>query len=242
MVGLEVCVDSIDGAEAAVRGGADRIELCSALSEGGLTPSYGLMQSAASLPVPCHAMIRPKAGNFRFSTNDVQIMIADIDAVHKAGLAGVVLGAQGADGGLDVPILTRLTERATGLSKTLHRVVDVVDDPLLALDDAIHLHFDRILTSGGHAKAIDGALTIAEMVARAANRITVMAGSGLCADNISSVLAAGVPEVHASCSHSDFQVDALESLNNNSAIVSTTSEQKVRALRTAIDRYSQRSG
>lgn len=197
---LEVCVDTLDGALAAVRGGAGRIELCSALSEGGLTPSVGLMRAAAQLPVPCYAMIRPRSGLFYFSPAEETIMCADIDAAGVAGLAGVVLGAQRADGGLDGELLARLAERAGGLGRSLHRVIDVVPEPLEALDLAIELRFERVLTSGARPLAPDGVDLIAAMVKRARGRIAVMPGCGLTPDNVAGVIAAtAVVELHAAC-------------------------------------------
>ena len=197
---LEVCVDTLEGAEAAVRGGAGRIELCAALSEGGLTPSAGLMQAAARLPVPVHAMIRPRSGLFRFTEAETGIMLADIRAARDAGLAGVVIGVQGADGGLDVDLLTRLVTEARGMAATLHRVIDVVPDPLAALDQAAGLGIARVLTSGAKPFAPDGVGLIAEMVHRAEGRIGVMPGCGLKPANVAAVIAAtGACEVHAAC-------------------------------------------
>ncbi|MEP2704026.1 MAG: copper homeostasis protein CutC [Roseibium sp.] len=198
---LEVCVDTIEGAKAAVRGGAGRIELCSALSEGGLTPSLGLMKAAADLPVPCFALIRPRGGMFHFSTDEEQIMLSDIEASKSAGLAGVVLGAQGRDNNLDTALLARLSERANGMDRTLHRVIDVVPDPLESLDIAIDLAFDRVLTSGAAPSAQVGVQLIAKMVNRANGRISIMPGCGLNPANVCEVIAAtDVTEIHASCS------------------------------------------
>lgn len=198
---LEICVGTIEGAEAAVRGGAGRIELCSALSEGGLTPSGGLMRAAALLPVPVHAMIRPRSGLFRFSGAETEIMLDDIRLAQEAGLAGVVLGVQGPDGGLDAALLRQLVEAADGMATTLHRVIDVVPDPLRALDQAAELGIGRVLTSGAKPFASQGVGLIAEMVRRAAGRIGVMPGCGLTPENVAGVIAAtGVTEVHASCS------------------------------------------
>jgi len=200
-VRLEVCVDSIDGAEAAVRGGADRIELCAALSEGGLTPSPGLMHAASQLSVPIYAMIRPRGGGFQFSPAEVGIMERDIDAARGAGLAGVVLGAEGANAELDIDVLARLIAISGPLGCTLHRVVDIVDDPLLALDQAIDLGFERILTSGGAATADEGAGTIAAMIARAKGRISVMPGGGISPGTAADIVTnTGARELHASCS------------------------------------------
>ncbi|SEW09093.1 copper homeostasis protein [Aliiroseovarius sediminilitoris] len=197
---LEICVDTIDGAIAAQIGGADRIELCAALSEGGLTPTAGLMIAASQLDVPCYAMIRPRCGLFTYSEADVQVMLDDIAAVKEADLAGVVLGAQKPDGTLDTAVLGRLLAAAEGLGATLHRVIDVVPDPMVAVDQAVALGFERVLTSGGAATAVEGAAGICAMVRRAAGRVSVMAGSGLTEDNISDFVAqTGVHEVHASC-------------------------------------------
>lgn len=197
---LEICVDTLEGAEAAVRGGAGRIELCAALSEGGLTPSAGLMRAAARLPVPVHAMIRPRSGLFRFTDAETGIMLDDIRAARDAGLAGVVIGAQGADGGLDVDLLARLVAEARGMAVTLHRVIDVVPDPLAALDQAAGLGIGRVLTSGAKPFAPDGVGLIADMVRRAEGRIGVMPGCGLTPANVAAVIAAtGACEVHAAC-------------------------------------------
>lgn len=197
---LEVCVDTIDGVVAAMNGGAGRVELCSSLSEGGLTPSAGLMHAAAALPVQCYAMIRPRSGLFEFSDAETSIMLADIAMASEAGLAGVVLGAQNAARGLNVPVLATLMAAAGDLGTTLHRVIDVVPEPLVALSQAIDLGFERVLTSGAEPFAQDGTELIAQMVTQAAGRISIMPGCGLTADNVAEVIAAtGVEEVHASC-------------------------------------------
>ncbi|MVO16173.1 copper homeostasis protein CutC [Parasedimentitalea huanghaiensis] len=197
---LEVCVDTIDGVIAAMNGGAGRVELCSSLSEGGLTPSAGLMHAAAAIPVPCYAMIRPRSGLFEFSDAEASIMLADIAMVREAGLAGVVLGAQNAARGLNVPMLATLMAAAGDLGTTLHRVIDVVPEPLVALSQAIDLGFERVLTSGAEPFAQDGTKLIAQMVTQAAGRISIMPGCGLTADNVAEVIAVtGVQEVHASC-------------------------------------------
>lgn len=200
MVQLEICVDTIAGVEAARAGGAARVELCAALSEGGLTPPLGLMRAAARVDIPVFAMIRPRSGLFDFSATEVAMMIDDIGAARAAGLAGVVLGVQGADRRLDVAVLARLMEEARGLGTTLHRVIDVVPDPLEALDQAITLGFDRVLTSGAAPEAPDGVAVIKAMVARAAGRISVMPGCGLSPENITGIVTdTGGFEVHAAC-------------------------------------------
>ncbi|MEL7117053.1 MAG: copper homeostasis protein CutC [Pseudomonadota bacterium] len=238
MVLLEVCVDTIEGAHAAAAGGAGRIELCSSLSEGGLTPSAGLMQAAARLPVPCFAMIRPRSGLFHFNAEDVQIMMADIAAARAAGLAGVVLGVQEPDGALDTAVLSSLVGAASGMGKTLHRVIDVVPDPLAALDVAIDLGFDRVLTSGAAPLAPDGVDMIQAMVSRAGGRLSVMPGCGLDPQTVGTVVKrTGVTEVHAACAvrapgdraFSDFDPPGGRYV---------TSEAAVREMRKALDASS----
>ena len=198
---LEVCVDSPEGLLAAVAGGADRIELCSALAASGLTPTPGLMQLAATVPIPVYAMIRPRAGDFRYSPAEVEAMLADIDATREAGLAGVVFGASDAAGALDEALLARLCAHAAGLGVTLHRAIDVVPDFEAALEVAVGLGFERILTSGGALTAQDGAERIAVLVAQAAGRIGVLAGCGVSARNAGEIVRrTGVTEIHGSCS------------------------------------------
>lgn len=197
---LEICVDDAAGLAAAVTGGADRIELCSALALGGLTPTPGLMALAAKAPIPVYAMIRPRSGDFVFSEDDVTTMETDIDTARAAGLAGVVLGATHPDGSLDTAILERLTARASGLGLTLHRAFDLAPDFPAAIDTAIALGFERILTSGSAPRAIDGLEPLRAITAHASGRIAIMAGSGITADNAKSFLALGIADLHASAS------------------------------------------
>ncbi len=199
---LEVCVDSAEGLEAAIDGGAQRIELCSALDLGGLTPSKGLMALAAKAPVPVYAMIRPRAGDFVFDAASRDVMLADIDAARESGLAGVVLGASLPDGRLDFDLLAVLAKRADGMGWTLHRAFDLAPDPSSALEQAVELGFERILTSGQAAKATDGKAVLRRLVAQAEGRISIMAGSGITPVNVADVvIETGVREVHASCRH-----------------------------------------
>jgi len=197
---LEVCVDSFAGLMAAKKGGADRIELCSSLSEGGLTPSAGLMQAAAQAGLPCHVMIRPRAGDFNYDPHDIEIMAHDISTARSYNLSGVVFGIEDGAGNLDIKSLGRLMEEASGLDTTLHRVVDVITDRLRAIDMAVELGFDRILTSGGAQNADIGASEIAKMVQHAGEAIIIMPGSGITAENVAHIFkATGAKEFHASC-------------------------------------------
>lgn len=197
---LEVCVDDAEGLDAAIEGGADRIELCSALQLGGLTPSPGLIAIAAQATIPVYAMIRPRAGSFVYSACEIDQMLREIDAIRAAGLAGVVFGVNQLDGSLDHEALARLKQHATGLGATLHRAFDLVPDIDEAVRIAIDLGFERILTSGRARTALDGLDDLERAFTAAGGEITIMPGSGLTAENVGTLLARlRVTEIHASC-------------------------------------------
>ena len=189
---LEVCVADPQSLAAAIAGGADRIELCSALELGGLTPLPGLMALAAQSGVPTYALVRPRSGDFVFDDHDTDAMI------RAAGLAGVVIGASRPNGELDLPLLERLIAHAAGLGTTLHRAIDLVPDFAEATEAAITLRVERTLTSGGATTALDGRDTIALMHATARGRLAIMAGSGLTPDNVAQLLEIA-DEIHSSC-------------------------------------------
>lgn len=233
---LEVCVDSAEGLYSALEGGADRIELCSALELGGLTPSQALMELASTVPIPIYAMIRPRAGSFWFSAEDEAIMAADIGNARNAGLAGVVLGASLADGSLDVTLLERLIAEANGLGTTLHRAFDLVPDAETALEQAIALGFERILTSGLSQTAEEGLDNLRHLAGKAGKRISIMPGSGVSAGNVGRIIeATGATEVHASCrvavEEKDSRAIAFGFAGERSF---RTSAQRVSALKAAI--------
>ena len=197
---LEVCVDSPQGLAAAIESGADRVELCSALDVGGLTPSPGLMALAAQAPIPVYAMIRPRAGNFVFDGDDEAGMMADIDAVRAAGLAGVVIGANHPDTTLGLSLLQRLMERARGLGVTLHRAFDLTPDADAALEQAASLGVERILTSGLATTSLDGIDVLKRLVRQASGRISIMPGGGVNLATVERVvMETGASEVHSSC-------------------------------------------
>ncbi len=199
MIALEVCVDNALGLAEAVAGGADRIELCAALSLGGLTPSYGLMAVAAGCGVPCYPMIRPRAGDFVFTPAEVEVMRADIRAARALGLPGVVLGASRGDGSLDTEILRALLAEAKGLDVTLHRAIDLASDILAAVDIALALGFRRILSSGGALTAPEGVQTLAAMMDRAGQDCVIMPGSGVSVATLPRLRHLPLREIHASC-------------------------------------------
>lgn len=230
---LEICVDNAEGLFAAIEGGADRVELCSALPVGGLTPSRGFMTLAGRQAVSVYAMIRPRAGSFVFTPEEVEMMKTDIDAARAAGLNGVVLGATLADGCLDKAVLSTLCRHARGLDLSLHRAFDITPNQLEALETAIELGFSRILTSGGQPTALLGIETLDQLVKSANDRISIMPGSGVRPENVQAFLhRLAVHELHASCSTQFTQEDSqLVELNFAKRTMLRTDATIVRALK-----------
>lgn len=196
---LEIAVDDPEGLAAAVAAGADRIELCAALELGGLTPAPGLMAQAARVGVPVLAMVRPRPGGFIYSEQELAAMEDDIAAIRAAGLAGVVLGVTDAAGWPDADAIARLRAAAGPLEMVMHRAFDLAPEPLVALDRARAMGFARVMTSGGAARAEDGAEVLARLVARAAGRIGVMAGGQVEPPAIPALRRAGITQFHAAC-------------------------------------------
>lgn len=215
-------------------GGADRIELCAGLDLGGLTPSIGQMTHAAAIGVPVHAMIRPRANCFVWSPDEIRVMETDVREVRKAGLAGVVLGANRCDGRLDGDVLEILCRQSEGLEKTLHRCFDVVPDPFEALEQAVELGFQRILTSGLARTAMEGAGMIAELMDRAGGRIIIMPGAGISAETIGRLGHLPLQEVHASCAVGHEQSGPCVDFGFSPRILRQSDTARVRALKRAL--------
>lgn len=195
---LEVCVDSLDSALAAQEGGADRIELCSSLAEGGLTPSLGLLEEARSqLHIPIHAMLRPRGGDFCYSPPELMAMQRDLEHFKQAGADGVVLGILEPDGTIAQAATQKLLEQARPLSVTFHRAFDLTRDPFEALEVLLALGVDRLLTSGQAATALEGLGLIRQLLEAAQNRMAIMPGGGVEA-SLKAILQTGVQEVHLS--------------------------------------------
>jgi copper homeostasis protein len=196
---LEICVEDADGIDAAVAGGADRIELCSALAVGGLTPSAGLVVRAVASGLPVHAMVRPRPGDFVYGPQEIALMVEEIAHLRALGVSGVVVGATHVDGHPDRAALGRLRDAAQDLEIVLHRAIDLAPDPIVAVGIAADLGFDHVLSSGGEMRAPDGAMVLAAMVGEAKGRLKIIAGAGVRPDNVVALLAAsGVDAVHAS--------------------------------------------
>lgn len=199
-VTLEVCVDSLASAQAAKDGGATRLELCANLSAGGTTPSAGLIELVRQqVNLPLHVLVRPRAGDFVYSHDELAVMERDIAVARALGADGVVIGVLTAAGAVDVDRTRRLVSAARPLSVTFHRAFDLTADPLTALEDIIACGADRLLTSGQAATAHEGRELIAELVRRADGRLAIMPGAGVNEANAAAIVAAtSVTELHAS--------------------------------------------
>jgi len=197
---LEVAANSLDSALAAQAGGAGRIELCTALELGGLTPSHGeiaLVREHVKLPL--YVLIRPRAGDFLYSEHERATMRRDIEACAALGCDGVVFGVLDADADVDMDSCSELAAAAGRMGITFHRAFDLVRDPMRALEDIIALRAERVLTSGGARSALEGAERIRECVAQANGRLVVMPGAGITPGNIARIAAlTGAQELHAS--------------------------------------------
>lgn len=195
---LEACVDSVESAVAAEQGGASRIELCSDLLEGGLTPGPGMMRVAReAIEIPIMVMVRPRGGDFCYSDFEYRAMLHDIAAAKEAGANGVVLGILRPDGTVDAERTRAAMEVAGPLEVTFHRAFDMTRDPFEALDVLVSLGVQRVLTSGQEASAAEGVDLIAELIRRASGRIVVMPGGGITSRNAGKIVATtGAREIH----------------------------------------------
>ncbi len=182
---LEVCCTSIASAIAAQIGGAQRIELCGNLFEGGTTPSYGTIELVREkLSIDINVLIRPRGSDFVYSKDEMEIIRRDIDRCKEIGVNGVVIGFLTQDGEIDTLRTKQITEYAIPLSVTFHRAFDMCRDPYKALEQLIEIRVDRILTSGQQNKASDGVELIADLVEKAGDRVIIMPGAGLTPENI----------------------------------------------------------
>jgi copper homeostasis protein len=195
---IEACVDAIDAALEAERGGADRIELCGELLQGGVTPSAGLIGAVwERVEIPVFVLIRPRTGDFLYDADELDVMLRDIEMARSLDADGVVIGALTPAGDVDIGTVHELIEAAGDMEVTFHRAFDFVRDQHVALEALIELGADRVLTSGGAASALEGAASLAALVHQAGDRITILAGGGINPLNVAEVVrASGVREVH----------------------------------------------
>lgn len=202
---FEVCANGVESSLAAQRGGADRVELCAGIPEGGTTPSIGEITVARRYltSTRLHVIIRPRGGDFLYTALELERMAADIDAARQAGVDGVVFGCLQSDGTLDMAANRLLMDHAKGLSVTFHRAFDRCAHPEEALEQLIELGVDRILTSGQQPQALQGAPLLRKLHEQAAGRIILLAGCGVNESNIRQLHElTGICEYHFSARES----------------------------------------
>jgi copper homeostasis protein len=197
---VEICVDSVESAIAAERGGAQRVELCSDLLEGGVTPSAGLVSIVRQqIDIGVFVMIRPRGGDFCYTDLEFGIMQQDIRQARDLGADGIILGVLDRQARVDVARTRKLVELAGPLPVTFHRAIDMTPDPRAALEDVVATGAARVLTSGGAPKVTKGLAVVARMVETAGDQLAVMAGGGITPETIAGVAeATGATEFHAS--------------------------------------------
>lgn len=238
----EVVVYNIDSALRAQEGGADRLELCDNPSEGGTTPSFGMIEQVRqNVSIDLYVMLRPRGGDFCYNNYEFHIMKRDLSQCQRLSVDGLVFGILKEDGTMNKQRCKELIAMARPLKVTCHRAFDMTRDPFEALEDCIEIGFDRILTSGQQAKAIDGAGLIAELVKKANGRISIMAGSGVNKDTVTEIVKRSlVKEIHFSAT--SFRDSTMQFRNENIAAMGeekgtefkyrTVDSEKVRLLRT----------
>ena len=198
---LEICAPNYQSAQNAQDAGAHRIELCSELSLGGLTPSYGLLkQVTENTKIPVFVLIRPRSGNFTYTNTEFEIMKQDIKISKNLGCKGIVSGILNTNNTLDLERTKALVELSKPLEFTFHRAFDLVPNPKKTLEQLIDLGVERVLTSGQQPKAINGIELLKKLNQQAENRITILAGSGINSENANAFKLAGLKEIHASAS------------------------------------------
>lgn len=195
---VEICVDSVESATTAEAAGAGRIELCSALSEGGITPSAGLIEAVRNnISIDLNVLIRPRGGDFLYSDSEFGVMRRDIESAGEAGADGIVTGILNRDGTVDVERTALLVEYAAPMKVTFHRSIDLCRDPHKAMEDIIAAGAARILTSGQARTAIEGAQVIRSLISSAGQRIIIMPGGGIDEYNVALLASTtGAMEYH----------------------------------------------
>ena len=195
---LEICCYSTECAVIAQQNGADRIELCAAPLEGGLTPSYGVLKATRHrVTIPVHPIIRPRGGDFCYTDGEFATMLEDVRQIRSLGYPGFVIGVLNPEGQVDIPRMRQIMVAAGPLAVTFHRAFDMCANPQQAIEQLAELGIARVLTSGQQSSAEKGILLIRELIGRS-DTPTIMAGAGVRASNLSLFLEAGVKEVHSS--------------------------------------------
>ena len=201
---FEICANSVASCIAAQEGGADRVELCAGIPEGGTTPSFGMIRNAReNISIALNVIIRPRGGDFLYSESELREMVYDIQAAKELGADGLVFGCLRPDGSVDMEAMSVLMEAAGDTPVTFHRAFDHTSDPFKALEDIISLGCTRILTSGCRPTALEGAELLAGLVEKAGDRIIIMPGCGVREGNIAEIARlSGAREFHFSARES----------------------------------------
>ena len=197
---MEICVDSVESALAAEKGGANRIELCDNLMGGGTTPSMGMLQETRKhLTIDINFIVRPRSGDFCYSHFEFEVMKRDIEMAKEYGANGIVVGILNANGEIDIDRMKEIIQVSKPLRVTFHRAFDMTRDPFKSLDTLIDLGVERILTSGQENNALAGSDLIKELVRKADGKIVIMPGAGINDTNVEEIVnKTGVWEVHMS--------------------------------------------
>lgn len=198
---LEICCFSVDCAITAEQAGADRIELCASQSEGGLTPSFGSLRLARErVKIPVHPIVRPRGGDFCYSTVDFDIIKNDVAQIRDMGFAGVVVGMLDDEGHISLPRMREIMKLSGNMAVTFHRAFDMCQNPLVALEQLTQLGVARILTSGQQQNAELGLPLLRDLL-QASKGPVVMAGAGVRLSNLHKFVDIGLQEVHSSAGH-----------------------------------------
>lgn len=240
MYELEIIAFDIESCKVIEQCGGSRIELCANPREGGTTPSLGMIKQArAASSIQLFPIIRPRGGDFLYSTEEIESMITDIEWCKSVGCDGVVIGVLNTNGDVDMEACARLVEAAGTLQVTFHRAFDRVRDPFKSLEDIIALGCRRILTSGLHPTAMEGASMIGKLIDSAANRITIMAGSGVRSDNVQSM----AKTTRATAFHSSARIEIGSKMNfkntdmKEELRLTTVDSTEIKRLKHKLDEY-----
>lgn len=227
---MEICIDSIESAKNAISGGASRLEICNALSEGGLTPSPGLLFEIRKIsPIPIYAMIRIRAGNFVYSEEEINAMIFDIETLKKLNPDGFVFGALTIEREIHKEYCEKILKAAQPLPVTFHRAFDDVKNPLESLEILCEFGFERILTSGQKESAFAGISLIQQLVEKSQGKIIIMAGAGINKDNLKEIKRISkAQEFHASAKK-------IKTFSKQSDNIMVTDENLVREMTKILD-------
>lgn len=234
---VEICANSFESARAAARAGADRIELCTELSVGGLTPSYGVIEKVKrELEIPVHVLIRPRSGNFTYTEAELEVMLQDIEVCKNLGCAGIVSGVLTREHEIDLKATEQLKGAASQIEFTFHRAFDWCADPLKGLQQLKEFGVDRLLSSGQESSAIEGIEILSRLKAASGDRLQIMPGGGISIQNIQAFKERGFEAVHLSATKKVQTLDRPPTVSMhgavfyNEGIVATSDEKMIREI------------